>query len=176
MPRTALRFRETLGETSAQWCERNDIPAGFYVTLIRKSDSRQVRSDTSIHRRVLPKRADDDMSLKPALEDLQATFLTDLKQRQWDIKLRRPNRTNVDGKTQLGTIRNTYCEAPEEEDRISEQHDQISDCKNYFAGIGPNLEVEGYPEIAIIRGALKALVNDYGIAMVRRAAEAESIL
>lgn len=189
MPKTPLSFRETLGETSAQWCERNGIPPGFYVTFVRRSDGRQVRNDFGVHRRPLPKRARDDQTLKAALDDLATTFLTDLNQRRYEVKLRRPDRTNVDGRTQISTVRTIDHPDPDAEDRLSENEEQteegrgqINDSIFTFRRMMedntiPNLEYGHLVEpMAITRGGLQALVARFGLALVRRAAEAEGIL
>ena len=177
MPRIAISFHETLAETSAQWCERNSIPPGAYVTLIRKSDGRQIRNNFVIHRRVLPKRADSTDTLKSALDDLKASLITDIDRRRWEIKLRRPNRTDIGGGTHMGTLRQTDPMDGEAEDRASEHEDEIERSRGEIKAMIGNLEYgECISESAIIRGAFKALIEEYGRDVLRRAAEAENIL
>lgn len=177
--KNTLRFRETLRETSEQWCERNGIPPGFSVTFER-ADGRQVRDDVGIHRRVLPKKAPDDMNLKAALDDLAAIFVTDIEQRRWTPKLRAPDRTILNGNCRMSTIRAMDSVGKTVEEAMFRRHERdeaIAACEQQFDGASASLELGDCldaPEIC--RGALRALLKAHGKAAVRRAAEAEGLI
>jgi len=179
MPRIAITLRERLSSTSDAWRERNAIPPGLYVTLVRKDNGRQVRDDTIIHRKVIPKRSCDDVTLKTALDELQNTFLTEVERRGYVIRLRNKSKKNIDGKTLMSNVRKMKVLSDYEAalNQLPYTEEQIQDVEEVIGGaFGQMEEHDNFSNMTVARGALRVLVEKLGLLLVRRACEAESIL
>ncbi len=180
MAKMPIRLRESLRATSNAWRERNEIPPGLYVTLVRKSGGRQVRDDTTIHRRVLPKRAPDNVTLKESLDELQATFLTEIERRGCTIKLRyTTNKENVDGRKLMSTVRKLKAVSDEDAylNELPYNEQEILDVRNLIELVLEKSDQEdSFSNMTTVRGALRALVNRFGVMLLQLACEAESIL
>jgi len=162
--------RESLEMLSNRWRSINGIPyaSGLYLTLVSRTGSkRQARSDLVIHRRATPPREEDSALLSDALARLQAVLITDIDQRRLRLALRRPDRSDVNGNSRMGTLRmlpvEIYGEREDEERYdpegvMSQYQDVVAQALTDTHSVSPGRA----DEVDIAKGAVEGIVEFMG--------------
>lgn len=155
------RYRQKWSTTARRWMKRNNVPNGFRLILERR-DKTRVRSDIIVTRYAIPKRSDDDLNLRAALDELKGVMITDFDARGFSIVLLDAQGAKVGGGKTMGNIRKMPGKPTADEIEEAELEEaEINRIAEDVCSEIRDLRRENYPN-RFLRAVIRALVEMEG--------------